>query len=329
MSRRIVRTVLLLVVVGGVGWYLPRSGPFSVNLSVGVPLPVTVHIDNPSSVFPSYHQYEPKYEVQDVQKIVQKTLSSKQVSILSSITAFSRYLENALDKVTIRKEKFGLLPAHQRPLAKAIGYSSHFENARTRARYNAKFLSSVADYAREIYGFDPEDETSTAHYEYVFDFLGHMVRDWSAEGKHERDTVFPPILNALRDGLAGIKEEKRVLVPGFGLGRLAHEIANDKGIFHVLVYLRNYSLFCDQITRSTLASSTMVQSSHTTILSTGPLLRLNIPSTPTLTTGNSREPPKDASTPLASQTYSLPLLSISSKVTSSPSFRNPNNTTLS
>jgi hypothetical protein len=27
------------------------------------------------------------------------------------------------------------------------------------------------------HGFDPEDETSKAHYEYVFDFLGHMVRE--------------------------------------------------------------------------------------------------------------------------------------------------------
>ncbi|KAF5364762.1 hypothetical protein D9758_009349 [Tetrapyrgos nigripes] len=233
MPRRIVRVLLLLIVVGGIGWYLPRSGPISVNLNVNVPLPVTVHVDNPSAL-PSYRQHESQHEVQEVQGLVpassppQKTLSSKQLSILSSITAFARYLDNALDKIAIREEKFNLLPKHQKPLAEAVGYASHFEDARTRARFNAKFLGNVADYARETYGFGPEDETNKAHWDYVFDFFGHILRDWSEEGKHERDTVFPPILKALKDGMAVIKGEKRVLVPGFGLGRLAHEIANDK-----------------------------------------------------------------------------------------------------
>lgn len=58
--------------------------------------------------------------------------------------------------------------------------------------------------------------------------LKHFVRDWSAEGKGERDALFPPILDALqeeyptRDSAQPID----VLVPGCGLARLAFEIAS-------------------------------------------------------------------------------------------------------
>ncbi|GAA5820823.1 hypothetical protein JCM3770_000354 [Rhodotorula araucariae] len=58
----------------------------------------------------------------------------------------------------------------------------------------------------------------------VVETLKHFVRDWSAEGKGERDALFPPILDALRDEF-GAGDGKKVLVPGCGLGRLAYEVA--------------------------------------------------------------------------------------------------------
>jgi carnosine N-methyltransferase len=55
------------------------------------------------------------------------------------------------------------------------------------------------------------------------------VRDWSAEGKPERDAAYAPLLDALEryfpDKAARSSEPLRVLVPGCGLGRLAMEIA--------------------------------------------------------------------------------------------------------
>ncbi|GAA5861904.1 hypothetical protein JCM8547_008591 [Rhodosporidiobolus lusitaniae] len=58
----------------------------------------------------------------------------------------------------------------------------------------------------------------------VVETLKHFVRDWSEEGKGERDALFPPILTAL-DEEFGENTGERVLVPGCGLGRLAYEIA--------------------------------------------------------------------------------------------------------
>jgi hypothetical protein len=228
MSRRVERVFLLLVVVGGVAWLLPRSGPLSANLNLHLPHPVTVHIGNPAAFIPPQERLEQpsRHHVQE-----KPALSSKQLSILSSITSFSRYLENAFDIISIREETFRGLPAKQKSLADAIGYPTHFKDARNRARDNAKFFDKVAAYGRETYGLSVEQETGKAHWEYVSDFLGHIVRDWTEEGKHERDAIFPPIINALNDGLSDVKGQKRVLIPGFGLGRLAHEIANDRGAF--------------------------------------------------------------------------------------------------
>ncbi|GAA5893744.1 hypothetical protein JCM8208_001233 [Rhodotorula glutinis] len=60
----------------------------------------------------------------------------------------------------------------------------------------------------------------------VVETLKHIVRDWSHEGKSERDALFPPVLDALRAEFGdGEREGKKVLVPGCGLGRLAHDVA--------------------------------------------------------------------------------------------------------
>ncbi|KAK4055788.1 hypothetical protein OIV83_000335 [Microbotryomycetes sp. JL201] len=59
----------------------------------------------------------------------------------------------------------------------------------------------------------------------VVEVLKHFVRDWSEEGKRERDVLFPPILDALRYPRADRSYRPRALVPGSGLGRMAYEIA--------------------------------------------------------------------------------------------------------
>jgi len=58
--------------------------------------------------------------------------------------------------------------------------------------------------------------------------LKQFVRDWSREGKIEREQTYTPIINALLDFFNDIPEDERgklnILVPGAGLGRLAYDI---------------------------------------------------------------------------------------------------------
>ncbi|KAF8361653.1 hypothetical protein PRIPAC_88576 [Pristionchus pacificus] len=56
--------------------------------------------------------------------------------------------------------------------------------------------------------------------------LKQIVREWSTEGKSERDVTFGPILKELETRFPDDSREKqRILVPGSGLSRLAWEIS--------------------------------------------------------------------------------------------------------
>ncbi|KAK0499129.1 N2227-like protein [Armillaria luteobubalina] len=59
--------------------------------------------------------------------------------------------------------------------------------------------------------------------------LKQFVRDWSEEGKEEREACYGPMKDALLHHFASSSDEDRkklrVLIPGAGLGRLAYDIA--------------------------------------------------------------------------------------------------------
>lgn len=54
--------------------------------------------------------------------------------------------------------------------------------------------------------------------------MKHFVRDWTDEGYDERQQAFPCVLNSLASIPRTSEQPLRMLVPGAGLGRLAHEI---------------------------------------------------------------------------------------------------------
>lgn len=56
--------------------------------------------------------------------------------------------------------------------------------------------------------------------------LRSMVRDWAKEGAKEREACYDPIIKVLESTFPDKRGEKKVLVPGCGLGRLAMEIAS-------------------------------------------------------------------------------------------------------
>ena len=58
--------------------------------------------------------------------------------------------------------------------------------------------------------------------------LKHYVRDWADEGVKERNDAFPCILSTIANLKARSTDDGplKVLLPGSGLGRLGHEVAN-------------------------------------------------------------------------------------------------------
>ncbi|KAJ1942074.1 hypothetical protein FBU59_003308, partial [Linderina macrospora] len=87
-----------------------------------------------------------------------------------------------------------------------------------------EFLKMFFAYRERTSGKPAKDH----HMDKVISILKQFVRDWSAEGKEEREATYGPIMQALEDEFAGVTPEERgkinVLVPGAGLGRLAYDI---------------------------------------------------------------------------------------------------------
>jgi carnosine N-methyltransferase len=70
-----------------------------------------------------------------------------------------------------------------------------------------------------------DQETTPRDHDKVRSTLRQFVREWSHEGKNERDECFLPIISALQHYFPNPTDTK-VLVPGSGLGRLPYEIAS-------------------------------------------------------------------------------------------------------
>jgi carnosine N-methyltransferase len=155
-------------------------------------------------------------------------------SIRTAVLSFVRYGASTSTFFRRKRARFDKLPDAHRPLADAIGYSRHFEAAQHASNINTDFAMRIAEHAVRFYNLpsdfisraDEEEDDSLLPWSFVNDALDHLLRDWSEESFRERAQVFPPILDALDRHFVGVRGEKRILLPGIGLGRLAHDIAD-------------------------------------------------------------------------------------------------------
>ena len=69
-----------------------------------------------------------------------------------------------------------------------------------------------------------------------------FIRDWTNEGKKERDITYNPIITEMKKYFSNFKD-KKILVPGAGLCRLAFEIAK-LGVFVDAIEVSYYMLIC-------------------------------------------------------------------------------------
>ena len=123
-------------------------------------------------------------------------------------------------------------------LENTVGYTKKLDELEELIYANAAVSKSMTLHAMKFYGISQEeldehmklaendkrqaDKFATAQ------TLKHYVRDWADEGLKERDEAFPCILSTL----SAIKAESaesallKVLLPGSGVGRLGHDVAN-------------------------------------------------------------------------------------------------------
>ncbi|KFZ23162.1 hypothetical protein V502_02359 [Pseudogymnoascus sp. VKM F-4520 (FW-2644)] len=153
----------------------------------------------------------------------------------------------------IDNEKARLLRKLQKPAKNAdytkmvdriADYQKKLKDASNATQQNAELAGRIANYAMKYYGIEPSDMSAftkeldkngaSSDHTSVSQAMKHIVRDWADDGIDERQAVFPQILETLLD-LFPERQNRfvRALIPGSGLGRLAHEVA-DLGGFHVI-----------------------------------------------------------------------------------------------
>ncbi|OOF89900.1 hypothetical protein ASPCADRAFT_212403 [Aspergillus carbonarius ITEM 5010] len=161
--------------------------------------------------------------------------------LFAAFDSFRQYRRTAhMNTTHRRRQAFYALPsAHWQMLAEPpFSILENFNRVDDAIDVNAEIADAILATGLSSFGLvanpDPEDPRQNWHgtanssdVNKAHSTLRQFYRDWSAEGKAEREACYDPVLRDLRDEFgqrAGSGEEVRVLVPGAGLGRLVFEV---------------------------------------------------------------------------------------------------------
>ena len=155
-------------------------------------------------------------------------------SVLGAIRNYKRDSERRIQKSQLDFRKIQL--RHQEMLIKH-GFLENLQKLETCVAINHSILDQIIADAANLFDNaarsqdDPGDKpsevpTKLMDIEKVQTTLKQFVRDWSVDGVEERRTCYLPILRELESLFpVGQRGDKKVLLPGAGLGRLAYEVA--------------------------------------------------------------------------------------------------------
>ncbi|KHO01250.1 N2227-like protein [Metarhizium album ARSEF 1941] len=146
-------------------------------------------------------------------------------------------------------------------LEKHVAYSSKFKRVEQKLAANQHVCDDIVQAALAFYNIgadelrrhvhDSEAKGRRADKTSVSQSLKHIVRDWTGEGDNERNATFACLVSTL-DRLFPdrnrnpLRDHVRLLLPGSGLGRLGHHIAQLGG-FQVTV--NEWSMYMNAVYR--------------------------------------------------------------------------------
>ncbi|KAJ4483650.1 N2227-domain-containing protein [Lentinula aciculospora] len=163
-------------------------------------------------------------------------------SIQASSAAYSRYRSLSMNELSRMRASYTSIGRAHKRIGYEIGYPKKLDKLAELIQANAKVTDGIVAVMRRNYSKElsisstpswpavrsTATETSIDSHclSRTREALKHFVRDWSDAGISERSVIFEPILCALSTISApSSRSQKRVLVPGSGLSRLAFEIS--------------------------------------------------------------------------------------------------------
>ncbi|KAK5980726.1 hypothetical protein GCK32_006929 [Trichostrongylus colubriformis] len=129
-----------------------------------------------------------------------------------------------------------LSSAHKDIILKS--HNDHMRNVLRCVDCNQEVLKKIIGYGLSVFGEEFATKTKRIrqkrrpdpHYmAKVLSTLRQIVREWTVEGKPERDATYKPLLDVVRERYpcTSGRSSVKIMVPGSGLGRLAYELAKE------------------------------------------------------------------------------------------------------
>ncbi|KAI1791127.1 N2227-domain-containing protein [Ganoderma leucocontextum] len=149
-------------------------------------------------------------------------------SVQRAAASYAQYARLARAELAAMRKSYGRMSWTHRRVGYALEYPRKLARLEESIGTNAVVADAIARLAEEEFGDEgrgllaPKIKGDLGR---VRESLKHFVRDWSEEGRRERETIFGPVLDVLRTCPEERRGQMKVLVPGAGLGRLAWEIS--------------------------------------------------------------------------------------------------------
>ncbi|KAG9188939.1 carnosine N-methyltransferase [Alternaria panax] len=217
------------------------------------PLMMDAMSSSDSSGSPRHRQEKAHLQKRMDKKSDKWGISHPRYRLLEALWAYTRYRERHMAELDRWRSLYKSVGKKQRKtLEKAVGYTKKLDEIQGLIEVNAAVSRSIACHAMEFYSVDQteldehvkqaEKDKRQADRFATAQTLKHYVRDWADEGVKERNEAFPCILSTLRDIRAESPEGAsiKVLLPGSGVGRIGHDVANLGG-FEVTI--NEWSMF--------------------------------------------------------------------------------------
>ncbi|KAJ5827657.1 hypothetical protein N7447_004420 [Penicillium robsamsonii] len=202
--------------------------------------PATFHYPVPLST----HNEEHTRLLQDLQRSSGKWNSAHpRHRLLTALHGYTCYKDKNLAEVNRWRNLYKNVLKRQRTLLEStIYYTRKLNTIEHLLETNGKLARSIVDYGLLFYNIsqseldefikESESQQRSVDRTSVSQGMNHFVRDWADEGHEERQQSFGCILKSLAQTPRTKDRPLRVLLPGSGLGRLAHEV-NRLGGFDV------------------------------------------------------------------------------------------------
>jgi len=158
------------------------------------------------------------------------TASSSLFVLERALGSYESYGRIARAELRDRTTSFIALRGRHQNLARSVGYNDKLLKYAASITLNENLTSAIvrqarADMAKESLPKATNRTGGQSDISRVREALKHIARDWSDEGRDEREQTFAPILEELVKVTPEDRSQVHILVPGSGLGRLAWEIA--------------------------------------------------------------------------------------------------------